>query len=93
MWTAWGLSLLKIGKYTEAKEKFNYCLTSSEHSKNIPLDRVRLLNEIIAALEHPAPPDQESLRIWHDSMSQVRVKSARSEGELSMQSYLNALNV
>ncbi len=26
VWAAWGMSLLKLGRYSEAKEKFNYCL-------------------------------------------------------------------
>jgi zinc finger FYVE domain-containing protein 26 len=25
VWMAWGMSLLKMGKYTDAKEKFTYC--------------------------------------------------------------------
>lgn len=25
-WAAWGLSLLKMGSYVDAKEKFTYCL-------------------------------------------------------------------
>jgi zinc finger FYVE domain-containing protein 26 len=27
VWAAWGMSLLKLGRYSEAKEKFNYCLS------------------------------------------------------------------
>jgi hypothetical protein len=26
VWAAWGMALLKMGKYSEAKEKFNHCL-------------------------------------------------------------------
>lgn len=25
IWESWGLSLLKLGKYKEAREKFSYC--------------------------------------------------------------------
>ncbi len=29
VWAAWGLSLLKMGKYEQAKEKFKYSLSKS----------------------------------------------------------------
>eukprot|EP01117_Protostelium_nocturnum_P015330 TRINITY_DN5935_c0_g1_i1.p1 TRINITY_DN5935_c0_g1~~TRINITY_DN5935_c0_g1_i1.p1 ORF type:complete len:1897 (+),score=781.85 TRINITY_DN5935_c0_g1_i1:251-5941(+) len=96
IWISWGLSLLKIGKYTEAKEKFNSCLTSSEHSRNTSVDLNELLNDIISTLESPNPPEPDGLREWHTSLSQTKHKSMRIASEhndLSMESYLSALNM
>lgn len=60
VWSTWGMSLLRMGKYTEAKEKFNYCLipsvsTESRHSSGArtsssTLENQKLLNEIIQVL-------------------------------------------
>eukprot|EP01088_Endostelium_zonatum_P017284 TRINITY_DN5017_c0_g1_i1.p1 TRINITY_DN5017_c0_g1~~TRINITY_DN5017_c0_g1_i1.p1 ORF type:complete len:2070 (+),score=517.04 TRINITY_DN5017_c0_g1_i1:625-6210(+) len=36
VWAVWGISLLKIGRYNDAKEKFKYCLSSGATSATSP---------------------------------------------------------
>uniref|UniRef100_A0A6B2L006 ZFYVE26-like TPR repeats domain-containing protein n=1 Tax=Arcella intermedia TaxID=1963864 RepID=A0A6B2L006_9EUKA len=70
-WVNWGLTLLKIGKYNEAKEKFRYCMTPTVKEENTeakissprnPLpSNHSILHKIITVLESGAPSKQREL--------------------------------
>eukprot|EP01119_Soliformovum_irregulare_P019994 TRINITY_DN6426_c0_g1_i1.p1 TRINITY_DN6426_c0_g1~~TRINITY_DN6426_c0_g1_i1.p1 ORF type:complete len:1202 (+),score=377.45 TRINITY_DN6426_c0_g1_i1:319-3606(+) len=104
-WAAWGLALLRMGLYNEAKEKLSNCLEEPLTHDDSPVapgvsekpdPTRRLLEQIVYVLETPPPPDSASLRSMHASLTlhlkNVQARSAVSEG-LSMESYLSALHV
>ncbi|EFC39804.1 predicted protein [Naegleria gruberi] len=45
IWTQWGITLLTLGKYKQARDKLKYCLTLT------PQQKQQLLNRILAILE------------------------------------------
>jgi zinc finger FYVE domain-containing protein 26 len=69
VWASWGLQLLKMGRYTEAKEKFVFCLTEVQEKSNsvssageMGIDSNQLLKSIISILEFGNPVDSKTLR-------------------------------
>ena len=63
VWAAWGLALLKLGKYSEAKEKFGYCLVTVTDTVIHSETANKLVNEIIQVLERgDTISDANSLR-------------------------------
>jgi tetratricopeptide (TPR) repeat protein len=45
VWIAWGLSLLSVGKYEQAKEKFRTCLTPQNEIQG--RNELKLLNKTV----------------------------------------------
>ena len=87
-WAAWGLSLLKMGRYTEAKDKFNFCLgtlgrlshssVSPTENKISNVDTGVILASIIEVLESPPPPDHTLLRTLHNQLAITLRTSGRN---------------
>ncbi|KAL6058640.1 Nuclear pore complex protein Nup85 [Balamuthia mandrillaris] len=74
VWAKWGIALLKMGRYNDAKEKFKYCLAANDkHSASkthtsVVVDSAQLLQRIIRILEYGPPLDARELRTAHQSM-------------------------
>lgn len=89
VWAAWGLALLRMGRYPEAKEKFS-CLSEN---KNSSIDTKNLLKEILQILEAPPLPDHDSLRQLYMKLSKNNSSRKSFHDDMSMESYLNALQM
>lgn len=87
VWAAWGLALLRMGRYPEAKEKFN------DLSENSSIDTKNLLNEILQILEAPPLPDHEILRQLYSKLARNSASKRSFHDDMTMESYLNALQM
>jgi len=60
VWASWGLSVLKMGRYSDAKEKFVHCLKERGTHFQVENSQIRLVNQIIAVLENPIAIELDS---------------------------------
>ncbi|KAF2070635.1 hypothetical protein CYY_008045 [Polysphondylium violaceum] len=84
-WAAWGMSLIQMGSYTEAREKFKYCLAASggdrrvmSPSNSLSIDNIDssiILNQIIQQLESPPSPNHSDFRSLYNFMSTIPLNS------------------
>ncbi|EGG14850.1 hypothetical protein DFA_10723 [Cavenderia fasciculata] len=87
-WVSWGMSLLQLGNYSDAREKFKYCLTSGDGNRRImspstsllsqeSVDSSLILNQIIQLLETPPLPNHNNIRNLYNFFNQKGVTNVK----------------
>ncbi len=92
-WANWGLSLLSVGRYQEAREKFRYCLQSTGRVNanksgagtfnaaklvDTEAQNARIVGEIIRTLETAPPATTDSLRSLYERLKKQTSGKSRS---------------
>ncbi|KAH0890215.1 hypothetical protein HID58_052644 [Brassica napus] len=87
VWKAWGLALLRMERYTQARVKFKYVQAFQLKGEDIP----DVIQEIINTIEGGPPVDVSTVRSMYDHLA----KSAPTilDDSLSADSYLNVLHM
>ena len=107
-WARWGLNLIRLGNYEEARRKLRFCLarpggtSPSKRQASGAGEASRTLTEVLATLERPAPLSLEFLEVAMytfvgeprpGAMGQFFAQSAELNAPVSAYSNLNSVRL
>ena len=99
VWLDWGLSLIRIGKYEQARKKLAHCFIPVGDSGRNPRSKFTesALHTVIAILEGSPPVSGRRLKTQYsmllESVKAGKKKKAESRNDYSQEAYFEALHI